>query len=92
MAPFAYGAFLVHPPVLVGLALAVQPLPGPAEVKFLLALAGAVAGSFGLGALGRGVLDHRGEALPDADAHRRHAVAAAAAAQLVRERADQARA
>jgi len=92
MAPSAYGAFLVHPPVLVGLAFAVQPLPVPAELKFLLVLAGGVAGSFGLGALGRRVLDHRGEALPDADAHRGHAVPAAAAPQLVRERADQARA
>jgi peptidoglycan/LPS O-acetylase OafA/YrhL len=90
MAPAAYGAFLVHPPVLVGLAFAVQPLPVPAELKFLLVLAGGVAGSFGLAALGRRVLDHRGEPLTDPDAHRRDAVPAAAAPQLVRERADQA--
>jgi glucans biosynthesis protein C len=29
MAPSAYGAFVLHPPVIVGLALAVQPLPRP---------------------------------------------------------------
>jgi glucans biosynthesis protein C len=93
MAPSAYGAFIVHPPVLVGLAFAVQPLPVPAELKFLFVLIGGLAGSFGLAALARRrVLDHRGHALADTDAHRRHAVPVAAAAQLVRERADQARA
>ena len=90
MAPSAYGAFIVHPPVLVGLAFALAPVPAPAELKFVALLAGGVAGSFGLAALGRRVLDHRGHALADADAHRRDAVAAAAAAQLVGERADQA--
>jgi glucan biosynthesis protein C len=91
MAPAAYGAFIVHPPVLVGLALAVQPLPVPAELKFAAVLLAGVAGSFGLTALARRrVLDHGGHALADADAHRRHAVARPAPAQLVREGADQA--
>jgi hypothetical protein len=90
MAPPAYGAFIVHPPILVGLAFALGPLPAPAELKFPLLLVAGVAGSFGIAALGRRVLDHRGHALPHADAHRRHAVAAAAAPQLVGERADQA--
>jgi len=91
MAPSAYGAFIVHPPVLVGLAFAVQPLPLPAELKFLAVLPAGVAGSFGLTALARRwVLDHRGHALAHADAHRGDAVAAAAAAQLVGERSDQA--
>jgi glucan biosynthesis protein C len=90
MAPAAYGAFIVHPPVLVGLAFAAQPLPVPAELKFVVVLPGGVAGSFGLTALGRWVLDHRGHALAHADAHRRDPVAGAAPAQLVREGADQA--
>ncbi len=51
MAPAAYGAFIVHPPVLVGLALAIQRVPVPAELKFICVLAGAVVGSFGLAAL-----------------------------------------
>jgi glucans biosynthesis protein C len=51
MAPAAYGAFIVHPPVLVGLALAVQSAPVPAELKFVSVLAGGVAASFGLAAL-----------------------------------------
>ena len=92
MSPSAYGAFVVHPPVLVGLAFAVQPMPVPAELKFAAVLLAGVAGSFGLTALARRVLDHRRHALADADAHRRHAVAPAATAQLVSERADQARA
>jgi glucan biosynthesis protein C len=84
MAPAAYGAFIVHPPVLVGLALAVQPLPVPAELKFATVLSAGVAGSFGLTALARRrVLDHGGHALADADAHRRHSVARPAAAQLM---------
>jgi glucan biosynthesis protein C len=90
MAPSAYGAFVVHPPILVGLAFALAPLPVPAVVKFVLLVAAGVAGSFGLVALARRVLDHRGEALAYADAHRGHAVAAAAPAQLVGERSDQA--
>jgi peptidoglycan/LPS O-acetylase OafA/YrhL len=81
MAPQAYGAFIIHPPVLVGLAFALQPLPVPAELKFLAVLVGGVAGSFGLTALARRrVLDHRGEALADPDAHRRDSVAGAATA------------
>jgi glucans biosynthesis protein C len=51
MAPAAYGAFVLHPPVLVGLALAVQPLPLPAELKFIAVLVAGVAASFGLAAL-----------------------------------------
>src|SRR5215211_1142169 len=51
MAPTAYGAFIVHPPVLVGLALAVQPLPVPAELKFIVVLGAGVAGSFALAGL-----------------------------------------
>jgi glucans biosynthesis protein C len=51
MAPGTYGAFLVHPPLLVGLALAVHPLPMPAEAKFVAVLATGVATSFGLAVL-----------------------------------------
>jgi glucan biosynthesis protein C len=51
LAPAAYGAFVLHAPVIVGLALAVQPLPLPAELKFVAVLAAGVAGSFGLAAL-----------------------------------------
>ena len=90
MAPSAYGAFVVHPPILVGLAFALALLPVPAVVKFVLLVAAGAAGSFGLVALGRRVLDHSGQALADADAHRGHAVVAAAPAQLVGERAYQA--
>jgi hypothetical protein len=52
VSPAAYGAFIVHPPVLVGLALAIQPAPVPAELKFVCVLAGGAAASFGLAALG----------------------------------------
>jgi glucan biosynthesis protein C len=92
MAPSAYGAFVIHPPILVGLAFVLGQVPAPAELKFVALLAGGVAGSFGLVALGRRVLDNGGHALADTDAHRGHAVPAAAPAQLVGERADQARA
>jgi glucans biosynthesis protein C len=51
MAPAAYGAFIVHPPVIVGFALALHSLPVPAELKFVCVLTGGVAGSFGLAAL-----------------------------------------
>jgi Acyltransferase family len=51
MAPAAYGAFIVHPPVIVGLALAIQAAPVPAELKFACVLTAGVAGSFGLAAL-----------------------------------------
>jgi len=51
MAPAAYGAFIVHPPVIVGLALAIHELPLPAELKFVLVLSGGVALSFTLSAL-----------------------------------------
>lgn len=51
LAPAAYGAFILHPPVLVGLALAVQPLGVGAELKFIVVLIGGVAASFGLASL-----------------------------------------
>jgi glucan biosynthesis protein C len=51
MAPAAYGAFVLHPPVLVGLALAVQPLPLPAELKFVAVLTAGVTGAFSLARL-----------------------------------------
>ena len=51
MAPAAYGAFIVHPPVIVGLALAIQRAPVPAELQFMCVLAGGVAASFGLAVL-----------------------------------------
>jgi glucans biosynthesis protein C len=51
MAPAAYGAFIIHPPVIVGLALAVHRLAVPAELKFVFVLTGGVAASFGLAAL-----------------------------------------
>jgi Acyltransferase family len=74
MAPAAYGAFIIHPPVLVGLAFAVQPLPAPAELKLLIVLPAAVAGSFGLTALAqRRVRNHRGEARAAAGAEPRQA-------------------
>ena len=51
MAAAAYGAFVIHPPVVVGLALALHGLAVPAELKFVVVLAGGVAGAFGLTAL-----------------------------------------
>jgi glucans biosynthesis protein C len=51
MADAAYGAFIIHPPVIVGLALALDAVPVAAELKFILLLAGGVAGSFGITAL-----------------------------------------
>jgi glucan biosynthesis protein C len=51
MAPAAYGAFVVHPPVLVGLALAAQPLPLPGELKFIAVLTAGVTGAFSLARL-----------------------------------------
>jgi glucans biosynthesis protein C len=51
MAPAAYGAFIIHPPVIVGLALAIQEVPVPAELKLAFVLTGGIAGSFGLAAL-----------------------------------------
>lgn len=51
MAPAAYGAFVLHPPVIVGLAYAMAPLPLPAELKFSALLVTGSAGSFGLAAL-----------------------------------------
>jgi glucans biosynthesis protein C len=48
MAASAYGAFIIHPPVIVGLALALHQASVPAESKFVLVLAGGVLGSFGI--------------------------------------------
>jgi len=44
----AYGAFMVQSLFLIGLAVALRPLPFPAEVKALIVAGGAVAGSFAL--------------------------------------------
>jgi hypothetical protein len=51
MAAAAYGAFIIHPPVVVGLALVLHRVPMPAELKFVLVVAGGVAGSFGIASL-----------------------------------------
>jgi peptidoglycan/LPS O-acetylase OafA/YrhL len=47
----AYGAYLLQTPVLVGLALAVRPVPLPTTAKLLIVLPAAIAGSFGLALL-----------------------------------------
>jgi Acyltransferase family len=52
MAVSAYGAFIVHPPLIVGLALALHHVTMLAELKFLFVVAGGVAGSFGITSLG----------------------------------------
>jgi hypothetical protein len=44
----AYGAFMVQTPVLIGLAVALRPLPLPAELKALVLVSGSVAGSYAL--------------------------------------------
>jgi len=44
----AYGAFLLQGPVLIGLALALRPVPFPAEVKALLVAVSGVGASFAL--------------------------------------------
>ncbi|HEU4948774.1 MAG TPA: acyltransferase [Kribbella sp.] len=44
----AYGAFVLQVVVLIGLAIALRPLPLPAEVKALIVASGGVAGSFAL--------------------------------------------
>jgi hypothetical protein len=44
----AYGAFMLQGPVLLGLAIALRPLPLPAEVKALLVAVGGIVGSFAL--------------------------------------------
>jgi glucans biosynthesis protein C len=51
MTPSAYGAFVIHPPVVVGLALALHRVAIPAELKFALALVAAVGGSFAITAM-----------------------------------------
>lgn len=48
MSRAAYGAFIIHPPVIVGPALLLHDVDVPAEVKFVLVLAVGVAGSFGI--------------------------------------------
>jgi hypothetical protein len=55
MASAAYGAFIIHPPVIVGLALVLHAAAIPAEVKFIMVFAGGVAGSFGITTLAMGV-------------------------------------
>jgi hypothetical protein len=44
----AYAAFILQGLFLIGLAVALRPVPVPAEVKAVLVAAGSVAGSFGL--------------------------------------------
>ena len=44
----AYGAFMLQGPVLLGLAIALRPLPLPAEIKALLVAGGGIVGSFAL--------------------------------------------
>ncbi len=51
MAAAAYGAFVIHPPLIVGLALALHRVMIAAELKFVLGVAGAVAGAFGITSL-----------------------------------------
>ena len=46
--PSSYGAFMLQGPVLIALAIALRPLPLPAEMKALIVAAGGVAGSFAL--------------------------------------------
>jgi hypothetical protein len=47
----AYGAFLPQGPVPIGLALAVRPVPVPAEVKAFIVAAAGVAASFAIASL-----------------------------------------
>jgi hypothetical protein len=47
----AYGAFILQTMFLLGLAMALRPVPVPAEVKGLVVAAGAVVASFGLARL-----------------------------------------
>ncbi len=47
----AYGAFLLHPPVVVGLALAVHPLAAPAPLKLAVVLGAGISASFGVAIL-----------------------------------------
>jgi ABC-type spermidine/putrescine transport system permease subunit II len=51
MSAAAYGAFIIHPPVIVGLALALHGTTIPAELKFVLVVTGGVVGSFGITSL-----------------------------------------
>ena len=44
----AYGAFLLQGIALIGLAVALRPVPAPAEVKALVVATGAVAASYAL--------------------------------------------
>jgi hypothetical protein len=47
----AYGAFMLQTPVLIGLAVALRPVPLPAEAKAVVLAVTAVAVSFGLAGL-----------------------------------------
>jgi len=47
----AYGAYLVQTPALVGLALALRPVPLPTTAKLLIVLPAAIAASFALALL-----------------------------------------
>jgi glucan biosynthesis protein C len=51
LAPSAYGAFVLQAPVLIGLALAMRPVPAPAEVKAATVALGGLVLSFGLARL-----------------------------------------
>ena len=71
----AYGAFLLHPPVIVGLALAVNGLAIASEIRFAIVLGAGIWASFGLAMLGVRVwsswrqardLSQQGPALVDA--------------------------
>ena len=44
----SYGAFMLQGVVLIGLAIALRPLPLPAAAKALIVAAGGIAGSFTL--------------------------------------------
>ncbi|MGZ8719103.1 MAG: hypothetical protein ACXWXY_08025, partial [Aeromicrobium sp.] len=44
----AYGAFMVQTLILIGLAVALRPVPVPAELKALVVASGGVVGSFAL--------------------------------------------
>jgi hypothetical protein len=48
MSRSSYGAFMLQGLVLIGVAIALRPLPFPAEVKALIVAAGGVVGSFAL--------------------------------------------
>jgi hypothetical protein len=47
----AYAAFIVQTPILIGIAVALRPLPLPAEAKALIVAGGGLVGSFALASL-----------------------------------------